>query len=172
MLPTFRLMLVAVAAVFVVLMVAARGLVPSPEATTRIGEVPIVGRALLQLSVIPVDETQRRLMIASGLPGELETADAEPPAAPQAPAAAAAEARAAAGTALPLVAADERGRRAAPVPPSIDPLGDLIRAVLPETPEPAPRAPVATAEEAVPAGEGGHMLTEAPVMSSIGRTMP
>ncbi|MDC7987879.1 hypothetical protein PQJ75_29450, partial [Rhodoplanes sp. TEM] len=82
MLPTFRLMLVAIAAVFLVLVVAARGLVGHPEAVTRIGEVPVVGRDLLRLSVIPIDETQRRLMIAAMPPLDLA-----PPAAPAAPAA-------------------------------------------------------------------------------------
>lgn len=136
-------MLVATAVVIVVLMVAARGLVAYPEAVTRIGEVPTVSRSLLQLSTIPTDATQHRLRLAAN---PLPASDADE--AGEVGAIAAATPPTTSGTAveppaapsLPLVAADDRGRHVA-APRSADPLGDLIRAVVPETPEPAPRDP-------------------------------
>ncbi|MFL9825108.1 hypothetical protein [Rhodoplanes sp. SY1] len=157
MLPTFRLMLVATVVVIVVLMVAARGLVAYPDAVTRIGEVPTVSRSLLQISAIPTDATQHRLRLAANpLPasdadGAGEVGAGEVGAGEVGAGGVGAIAAATAttsGTAadgpavppLPLVAADDRGRQVA-TPRSADPLGDLIRAVVPETPEPAPRDP-------------------------------
>lgn len=168
MLPTFRTMVIAVAAVFLALMVTARGLVTAPEAVTRIGEVPPLGRTLVQLAQVPLDDTQKRFVaeaVARAERAEIEaeariqqadaagrSVTADGAAAPRAPETAsetaseiAADSRPAGGPSLPLVAADERRRPAAAVPASADPLGDLIRAVVPETPEPSPR----------PAGSGG-----------------
>ncbi|RAI34777.1 hypothetical protein [Rhodoplanes serenus] len=162
MLPTFRTMVIAVAAVFLALMVTARGLVTAPEAVTRIGEVPPLGRTLVQLAQVPLDDTQKRFVaeaVARAERAEIEaeariqqadaagrSVTADGAAAPRAPETAsemaseiAADSRPAGGPSLPLVAADERRRPAAAVPASADPLGDLIRAVVPETPEPSPR---------------------------------
>jgi hypothetical protein len=53
MLFMFRLFLVAAGLVIVALAVATRGLVPEPEARTRIGEVPSIGRTLMQQALVP-----------------------------------------------------------------------------------------------------------------------
>lgn len=53
MLPTFRLIFFAAGLVIVALAVTTRGLVPEPEARTRIGEVPTLGRSLVQQAMIP-----------------------------------------------------------------------------------------------------------------------
>jgi hypothetical protein len=50
---TFRLFLVAAGLVILALAVTARGLVPEPEVRTRIGEVPSVGRSLVQQAIVP-----------------------------------------------------------------------------------------------------------------------
>lgn len=165
MLPTFRLMLVAVVAVVIAAMALGRGLMPAPEAVTRIGEVPILGRPLLQLSQVPLDDAQRRLLTAAALRTALADAAGEMPGvsafAPVAESGARLTDGGAGAPSLPLVAADERGRPAGPPKaPSADPLGDLIRAVVPETPEPAPRE-TSVADETPPAGERGHLLTTA-----------
>ncbi|NVO16666.1 MAG: hypothetical protein HXX10_21800 [Rhodoplanes sp.] len=165
MLPTFRSMLVAIAAVVVAAMVLARGLVPAPDAVTRIGEVPILGRTLVRLSQVPMDDAQRLLLTATALRTALaDAADASSGVTAFAPVAESG-ARPADGGAdaptLPLVAADERSRAAGPPKaPSADPLGDLIRAVISETPEPAPRETM-VADETPPPAEHGHMLTTA-----------
>lgn len=156
MLPTFRLMLAATAVVTIMLMVAARGLVAYPEAVTRIGEVPTVSRSLLQLSVVPHDAIQHRLRLAANpLPAsDADDADEVGAIAAAPPSTSGTAAEATAAPSLPLVAADERGVRVA-APRSADPLGDLIRAVVPETPEPAPRdaADFADHEAAVEAAD-------------------
>ncbi len=53
MLPTFRLIFFAAGLVIAALAVTTRGLVPEPEARTRIGEVPTLGRSLVQQAMIP-----------------------------------------------------------------------------------------------------------------------
>jgi hypothetical protein len=53
MLLTFRLFVFAAGLVIVALAVTTRGLVPEPEARTRIGEVPSLGRPLVQQAIIP-----------------------------------------------------------------------------------------------------------------------
>ena len=53
MLLTFRLFLGAAGFVILALAVVARGLVPAPEVRTRVGEVPSVGRSLVQQTMIP-----------------------------------------------------------------------------------------------------------------------
>ena len=53
MLLTFRLFLGAAGFVILALAVIARGLVPVPEVRTRVGEVPSVGRSLVQQTMIP-----------------------------------------------------------------------------------------------------------------------
>ncbi|MFZ1883081.1 MAG: hypothetical protein WAU53_05640 [Rhodoplanes sp.] len=53
MLLTFRLFVFAAGLVIVALAVTTRGLVPEPEARTRIGEVPSLGRSLVQQAIIP-----------------------------------------------------------------------------------------------------------------------
>jgi hypothetical protein len=165
MLPTFRSMLVAVVTVVVAVMVLGRGLVPAPEAVTRIGEVPVLGRTLVRLSQVPLDDAQRLLLTAAALRTALadaaETSSGVTAFAPVAePGARSADGGAAAPT-LPLVAADERSRTVVPPKaPSADPLGDLIRALIPETPEPAPRETTVADEAPLPA-EHGHILTTA-----------
>lgn len=53
MLLTFRLFVFAAGLVIVALAVTTRGLVPEPEARTRIGEVPSLGRSLVRQAIIP-----------------------------------------------------------------------------------------------------------------------
>ena len=58
--------------VIVALAVTTRGLVPEPEARTRIGEVPSVGRSLVQQAIIPPALIERRSVDAEiGPVGEL-----------------------------------------------------------------------------------------------------
>ncbi|WP_040622094.1 hypothetical protein, partial [Rhodovulum sp. PH10] len=152
MLPTFRLMMVAVLAVLLGVAIAGRGLVGAPEAVTRIGEVPMVGRTLVQLSQVPMSQVDRAIVLASAaidptlpvdLPAEAATtattaiaavspeSRADGTADPAFPGAAADDE----APRLPLVALDEAGAPAVTTrPPSADPLGDLVRAVVPETP--------------------------------------
>jgi hypothetical protein len=59
MLFMFRLFLVAAGMVIVALAVTTRGLVPEPEARTRIGEVPSIGRALMQQVLVPPTQLAR-----------------------------------------------------------------------------------------------------------------
>lgn len=72
MLLTFRLFVFAAGLVIVALAVTTRGLVPEPEARTRIGEVPSVGRSLVQQAIIPPALIERRSVDAEiGPVGEL-----------------------------------------------------------------------------------------------------
>ena len=59
MLFMFRLFLVAAGLVIVALAVATRDLVPEPEARTRIGEVPSIGRTLMQQALVPPTQLAR-----------------------------------------------------------------------------------------------------------------
>ncbi len=59
MLFMFRLLLVAAGMVIVALAMTARGLVPEPEVRTRIGEVPSIGRALVQQAIAPQPQIAR-----------------------------------------------------------------------------------------------------------------
>ena len=59
MLFMFRLLLVAAGMVIVALAMTARGLVPEPEVRTRIGEVPSIGRALVQQAIAPPTQIAR-----------------------------------------------------------------------------------------------------------------
>lgn len=81
MLLTFRLFVFAAGLVIVALAVTTRGLVP--EARTRIGEVPSVGRSLVQQAIIPPALIERRSVDAEiGPVGELRgTRDSSGPAA-------------------------------------------------------------------------------------------
>ena len=83
MLLTFRLFVFAAGLVIVALAVTTRGLVPEPEARTRIGEVPSVGRSLVQQAIIPPSLIERRSVDAEiGPVGELRgTRDSSGPAA-------------------------------------------------------------------------------------------
>ena len=83
MLLTFRLFVFAAGLVIVALAVTTRGLVPEPEARTRIGEVPSVGRSLVQQAIIPPALIERRSVDAEiGPVGELRgTRDSSGPAA-------------------------------------------------------------------------------------------
>ena len=72
MLLTFRLLVFAAGLVIVALAVTTRGLVPEPEARTRIGKVPSVGRSLVQQAIIPPALIERRSVDAEiGPVGEL-----------------------------------------------------------------------------------------------------
>ncbi|MEZ5890204.1 MAG: hypothetical protein R3D52_08025 [Xanthobacteraceae bacterium] len=72
MLLTFRLFVFAAGLVIVALAVTTRGLVPEPEARTRIGEVPSLGRSLLQQAIIPPALIERQSVRAEiGPVGEL-----------------------------------------------------------------------------------------------------
>ena len=53
MLLTFRLFLGGASLVILALAVIARGLIPMPEVRTRVGEVPTLGRSLIQEAMIP-----------------------------------------------------------------------------------------------------------------------
>ena len=53
MLLTFRLFLGGASLVILALAVIARGLIPMPEVRTRVGEVPSLGRYLIQEAMIP-----------------------------------------------------------------------------------------------------------------------
>lgn len=59
MLFMFRLFLVAAGLVIVALAITTRGLVPEPEARTRIGEVPSIGRTLMQQALVPPTQLAR-----------------------------------------------------------------------------------------------------------------
>jgi hypothetical protein len=131
MLPTFRILFVAAGLTVLIVMMASRGLVPTPEAHTRIGEVPSVARSLVQQAMVP------RLSVGPSIVFAEERAPL----------------REATGSAPVIVAtpagsveAREGGVAAAPASPSdpqaegSDALGDLIRTILAETPEPAARA--------------------------------
>ncbi|MGC2778872.1 MAG: hypothetical protein WA418_24900, partial [Bradyrhizobium sp.] len=65
MLPTFRLFFVAVAIVIAALAVAGRGLVTPSEGYTRIGDVPGVGRALMQQAIVRDPDAAKMRMLAS-----------------------------------------------------------------------------------------------------------
>ena len=87
MLLTFRLFIFAAGLVIVALAVTTRGLVPEPEARTHIGEVPSVGRSLVQQATIPPALIGRRSVAAEiGPVGELRgTGDSSGSAAEDAP---------------------------------------------------------------------------------------
>ena len=53
MLLTFRLFLGGASLIILALAVIARGLIPMPELRTRVGEVPSLGRSLIQEAMIP-----------------------------------------------------------------------------------------------------------------------
>jgi len=72
MLLTFRLFVFAAGLVIVALAVTTRGLVPEPEARTRIGEVPSLGRSLVRQAIIPPALIERQSAGAAiGPVGEL-----------------------------------------------------------------------------------------------------
>lgn len=84
MLLTFRLFVFAAGLVIVALAVTTRGLVPEPEARTRIGEVPSLGRSLVQQAIIPPALIERETAGAGiGPVGELrgmrDMSDPAPP---------------------------------------------------------------------------------------------
>lgn len=84
MLLTFRLFVFAAGLVIVALAVTTRGLVPEPEARTRIGEVPSLGRSLVRQAIIPPALIERQSARAEiGPVGELrgmrEMSDPAPP---------------------------------------------------------------------------------------------
>jgi len=78
MLLTFRLFVFASGLVIVALAVTTRGLVPEPEARTRIGEVPTLGRSLVQQAIIPPAAIERQLAAEIGPVGELRGTHAAP----------------------------------------------------------------------------------------------
>jgi hypothetical protein len=84
MLLTFRLFVFAAGLVIVALAVTTRGLVPEPVARTRIGEVPSLGRSLVQQAIIPpalIARQSARAEIgpAADLRGMREMSDPPPP---------------------------------------------------------------------------------------------
>jgi hypothetical protein len=145
MLLTFRLFLGAAGLVILALAVIARGLVPVPEVRTRIGEVPSVGRSLVQQAIMP--------------PAFVDLSEG--------PASKRAEEPAAAGepsdTAVALAPAPRsagKGTNPASEPASAagsqearpDPIGDLVTVMLAETPSPSAVPDVTTTLKApVPA---------------------
>ena len=146
MLLTFRLFLGAAGLVILALAVIARGLVPVPEVRTRIGEVPSVGRSLVQQAIMPpayVDlsegPTSKRAEepAAAGEPSDTAVALAPAPGSAGKEMSPASEPASAAGS-----------QEARP-----DPIGDLVTVMLAETPSPSAVPDVTTTLEApVPAG--------------------
>lgn len=74
MLVAFRLFLFAAGLVVLALVVTARGLVPEPDVRTRIGEVPSVGRSLVQQAIVPPAMIGRQSSGAEGKRAETPTA--------------------------------------------------------------------------------------------------
>ncbi len=74
MLVAIRLFLAATGLVVLALAVTARGLVPEPDVRTRIGEVPSVGRSLVQQAIVPPATIERQ---SSGLDGDRAEAPAD-----------------------------------------------------------------------------------------------
>ena len=140
MLLTFRLFIGAAGFVALALAVIARGLMPVPEVRTRIGEVPSVGRSLVQQAIMPpafVDlsdgppRKRAEELAALGEPSDLAVALAPAPSAGK-------------GTSP---ASEPASAEARP-----DPIGDLVTLMLAETPSPSAVPDVTTTAEApVPA---------------------
>ena len=65
MLPTFRLVLVAVGVALAALLAAGRGLITPTEGLTRVGGVPGVGRALVQQAIVGNPDAQHFSQLAS-----------------------------------------------------------------------------------------------------------
>ena len=78
MLVAFRLFLVAAGLVVLALAVTARGLVPEPDVRTRIGEVPSVGRSLVQQAIVPPAMIERQSSGPEGKRAEAPAATSEP----------------------------------------------------------------------------------------------
>lgn len=78
MLVAFRLFLVAAGLVVLALVVTARGLVPEPDVRTRIGEVPSVGRSLVQQAIVPLGMIERQSSGLEGKRAEAPAATSEP----------------------------------------------------------------------------------------------
>jgi hypothetical protein len=78
MLVAFRLFLFAAGLVVLALVVTARGLVPEPDVRTRIGEVPSVGRSLVQQAIVPPAMIGRQSSGPEGKRAEAPTATSEP----------------------------------------------------------------------------------------------
>ncbi len=78
MLVAFRLFLFAAGLVVLALVVTARGLVPEPDVRTRIGEVPSVGRSLVQQAIVPPAMIGRQSSGPEGKRAETPTATSEP----------------------------------------------------------------------------------------------
>jgi len=131
MLPTFRILLATASLAVLAVAVATHGLIPTPEVRTRIGEAPSISRSFIQEAMAP------RLSIqALGDPAE------ERAAMPEATGMSSGQ-----GTVQSPLGSDERGAPARMTIPSAaaddrtessDPLGDLIRATMTQTPEPSP----------------------------------
>jgi hypothetical protein len=131
MLPTFRILLATAGLAVLAVAVATHGLIPTPEVRTRIGEVPSISRSFIQAAMAP------RLSIqALGDPAEEHAAMPEATGMSsgqgivQSPLGSAERGDPARMT-TPSAAADDRTE-------SSDPLGDLIRATMTQTPEPSP----------------------------------
>ena len=145
MLLTFRLFFGAASFVVLALAVIARGLVPVPEARTRIGEVPSVGRSIVQQAIMPPafadlseDPTSKR--------AEEPAVAGEPPdsAVALAPALNSTE-RATSPASEPASAIGSQESRP-------DPIGNLVTVLLAETPSSSAVPDAATTAEApVPA---------------------
>jgi hypothetical protein len=130
MLPTFRILLATAGLAVLAVAVATHGLIPTPEVRTRIGEVPNISRSFIQAAMAP------RLSIqALGDPAE------ERAAMPEATGMSSGQ-----GIVQSPLGSGERGDPARMTTPSAatdrtessDPLGDLIRATMTQTPEPSP----------------------------------
>lgn len=135
-----------IAAAIVALAVAAHGLVPTPEVSTRIGEVPVISRALIQQAMVPHLPIQTPGDPEERVPVPEATGMASGQEIVRAPLDSTGPERTEFGSAA-TSAADE---------PS-DPLGDLIKATMAQTPVP-PLPGTAPSQPAPPSGPSDLQL--------------
>lgn len=134
MLLTFRLFFIAAGLALLAVVLTARGLVSQPEVHTRIGEAPSVGRSLVQQAIVPLSAFERQMIEASVRRAEEVARLRDVAAVATAPEAAASVAPAPEAAPAPVPDTSEPTVATRP-----DPLGDLISAILSDTPDPAPR---------------------------------
>jgi hypothetical protein len=132
MLLTFRLFLVAAGLVILALAMTAHGLVPEPDVRTRIGEVPSMGRSLVQQAIVTPGILDRLSAGPASRRAEEPVATREPsdPSIALAPAAG----HPGQGTSpAPELSPSAESQEARP-----DCIGELVTVTLAETPEPTP----------------------------------
>lgn len=130
MLPTFRILLATTGLAVLAVGVATYGLIPSPEVHTRIGEVPSIARPLIQQAMVP------RLSIqALGDPAEERTGTPEMTG--MSPGQVIVELPRDAVNSSDAVQTTTRPATGVDPSESSDPLGDLIKATMTQTPEPS-----------------------------------